>query len=116
MQSSISPLGPGHFSNDRGRQSSIYPLVLIVFMTTNHLDTIAPALKRPGRVDLCMEFGYPTRDELKLALSNIVPQFNHEHEKFLDEYGNGLNIARLQKHLFNYIIGEKGTILYQPYD
>jgi chaperone BCS1 len=60
----------------------------LVFMTTNHLDRLDPALIRPGRVDLCLELGdasqaqiirlfakfFPTAAELAASASQAKPE------------------------------------------
>lgn len=37
----------------------------IVFMTTNHIDRLDPALIRPGRVDYCQHIGDATNFQIK---------------------------------------------------
>jgi hypothetical protein len=34
-----------------------------VFFTTNHPERLAPALRRPGRIDVTVEFDFPTQDK-----------------------------------------------------
>lgn len=89
---------------------------LIVFMTTNHLTRLDEALRRPGRVDCCIEFKLPGREELAQALDTIGSKYKSEHTEFLDKYGDDLTIAQLQKHLFNCIIDERDSILSSPFD
>lgn len=46
----------------------------ILFMTTNHVDRLDPALIRPGRVDLKEHIGYATRSQLQRAFARFYPQ------------------------------------------
>lgn len=84
---------------------------LVVFMTTNHLDRLDEAFFRPGRIDCLSHFALPGRAEQLEALQVLGADFSHEHEEFLDRFGEGLSIAGIQQHLFNCIFEEKDTIL-----
>lgn len=84
---------------------------LVMFMTTNHIQQLDKAFIRPGRVDLSIEFGYPSRNELQEALMMLGPQYAHEHKEFLDKNIEGLTIAHLQKHLFDCIMEERASML-----
>lgn len=48
------------------------PHGLITCMTTNHAEVLDPALVRPGRVDLAMEFGYLDADQLRRLLKAFM--------------------------------------------
>lgn len=48
------------------------PHGLITCMTTNHAEVLDPALVRPGRVDLSMEFGYLDADQLRRLLKAFM--------------------------------------------
>lgn len=45
----------------------------IVFMTTNYVDRLDPALIRPGRVDLKQYIGYSSHDQCVKMFSNFYP-------------------------------------------
>lgn len=45
----------------------------ILFMTTNYLERLDPALIRPGRVDVKEYIGYATDYQLKVAFKNFFP-------------------------------------------
>lgn len=45
----------------------------ILFMTTNYIDRLDPALIRPGRVDFRAEIGLCTRDQLERMFSRFYP-------------------------------------------
>lgn len=44
---------------------SLTPHGVIVIMTTNHAEVLEPALVRPGRVDMSIEVGYLTQNQLE---------------------------------------------------
>lgn len=46
----------------------------IIIMTTNHIEHIDPALKRPGRFDLVLEFSYIT----KKSIEEMIEHFYHK--------------------------------------
>ncbi|KAJ3337876.1 hypothetical protein HDU93_000376 [Gonapodya sp. JEL0774] len=86
---------------------------LVVFMTTNHLDKLEPALIRPGRVDFCAEVTLPSREAVLEALRTLAPEYAHEHEEFVDRFANGITIAAVQKHIFDCLVEEKESILFE---
>jgi hypothetical protein len=83
---------------------------LVVFMTSNHLPKLDPALVRAGRVDCLVEFHLPGVGELRLALQALAPDAAAEHEVYL-ERNPGQTIAELQQHLFNCMLEERASIL-----
>lgn len=83
---------------------------LVLFMTTNHITKLDEAFLRPGRIDMCVEFKLPGRDELHACLKVLAPDYAHEHAELLDR-NESMTIAGLQKHLFDCIMGEKVSIL-----
>ena len=46
----------------------------MVFMTTNHLERLDPALIRPGRCDVHQFIGNATRDQVARMLERFYPQ------------------------------------------
>lgn len=46
----------------------------IVFLTTNHLDRLDRALIRPGRIDLVIELGNATREQLRTIFLRFYPE------------------------------------------
>lgn len=89
---------------------------LVLFMTTNHITKLDSAFIRPGRIDYSLEFKFPGRQELAEALKVLGAKYESEHEKFLDEIAipSNMSIALLQKHLFDCIMDEKDSIMFQP--
>ncbi|KXS18997.1 P-loop containing nucleoside triphosphate hydrolase protein [Gonapodya prolifera JEL478] len=83
----------------------------VVFMTTNHLDKLDPALIRPGRVDFCMEVGLPSREAVLEALARLAPEYASEHVKFADRFAKGLTIAAIQKHVFDCLVEGRASML-----
>lgn len=45
----------------------------VVFMTTNHIEKLDPALIRPGRIDLRIEIGYPTIEQRQVLFDRFFP-------------------------------------------
>lgn len=85
---------------------------LVVFMTTNHIDTLDPAFMRPGRIDMCVKFSAPSREAVLQCLRSLGEKYAHEHDEFMTRYGDKISsIAALQKHLFDCIMDELPTIL-----
>ncbi len=50
----------------------------LIFMTSNYADKLDPALVRPGRVDVKLEFGYATLDQAMRLRDRIAPDFPDE--------------------------------------
>ncbi len=85
---------------------------LVLFMTTNHVTKLDQAFVRPGRVDMCIEFNLPGKEELREALKVLGKNYEHEHEEFLEKHTTDMSIASLQKHLFECMMEEKKSILF----
>jgi ATPase family associated with various cellular activities (AAA) len=90
------------------------PRGLIVFMTTNYPQQLDQAFIRPGRVDKVVEFTMPTTNVKLDALKMLAPEYEKEHELFINMHGVGMSIAGIQQHVFQSIMQSKGTILYPP--
>jgi mitochondrial chaperone BCS1 len=55
----------------------------IIFMTTNHLDRLDPALIRPGRADVKLYFGNATQDQASRMFARFFP----DHAKYAYDFG-----------------------------
>lgn len=91
---------------------------LVLFMTTNHLEKLDPALMRPGRVDELITFPQPSTNIYLKALQNLAPEWLHEYRPFIEsikrrelESGKPFTIAALQAHLFHCVMEKKYSIL-----
>ncbi len=67
----------------------------IMFMTTNHRDKLDPALIRPGRCDLDMEFNDATPGQAESLFLHFYPELP-DHAKVFGLQGAGSSMAHLQ--------------------
>lgn len=70
----------------------------VVVMTTNHLDKIDPALIRPGRVDLKVEFAKASESQLKRLYLRFFPNDTAGADRFAVE-ARGSTMAEAQEEL-----------------
>ncbi len=68
----------------------------IVFMTTNKVESLDAALLRPGRVDLSIEFGYATVDQVMKMRERLNPSFDMAR---LLEFAREKSMAEVQQFL-----------------
>ena len=69
----------------------------IVFMTTNHKDVLDPALIRPGRADLHVEFDYATREQAARLFKQFFPQSSPQAaERFSAIAARKVTMAQIQ--------------------
>ena len=74
----------------------------VLFMTTNHVESLDPALLRPGRVDRRFEFKNADPDMAERLFEQFFPGVGHLAKHFGDqvrESANELSMAALQEHL-----------------
>lgn len=74
----------------------------IVFMTTNHLDRLDPALIRPGRADFRLEFEHATAEQANRMFLAFFPEAGGA-----DEFGDRvaalrMSMAEVQNHLIQH--------------
>ena len=72
----------------------------ILFMTTNYIDQLDPALIRPGRCDLQVEIDNATQDQARRLFLRFFPSFGVEATKFAEAIKPGtISMATIQGHL-----------------
>ena len=75
---------------------------LLVWMTTNHLEKLDPALIRPGRIDRLIEFGPATHDQIRQMFqaffpgAHAAPDLDHLARRWA---ARGVSMAEVQRHL-----------------
>lgn len=76
----------------------------MVFMTTNHVEKLDPALIRPGRCDVHQFIGNATRDQVARMLERFYPQIASETSSGLAaRVENGvLSMAKVQEFLVHH--------------
>ena len=72
---------------------------LIVFMTTNYECNLDLALKRPGRIDRSLHFGFCNKNQVKEMYKKFYPDYIDDYPRFWKEI-KGLNFttAMLQQY------------------
>jgi chaperone BCS1 len=89
----------------------------LIFMTTNHIDRLDPALIRPGRVDVKVLLDWPTTSQIRDLFVKFYDRPDLA-DSFLDSLGiefsntaitdehkwhsNGLSMAALQGHFIRF--------------
>ncbi len=71
----------------------------ILFMTTNHVDKLDPALVRPGRCDLRVEIDNATQKQGERLFLRFFPGFGVEAAQFAARIQPGTSMATIQGHL-----------------
>jgi chaperone BCS1 len=76
----------------------------LIFMTTNYIDRLDPALIRPGRVDLIQLIGDATAHQIKAMLTKFYPGADEILcDKFAAKMVNSkVSMAQLQGHFLRY--------------
>ncbi|MCC7261678.1 MAG: AAA family ATPase [Candidatus Latescibacteria bacterium] len=76
----------------------------IVFLTTNHLPQLDPALIRPGRIDLQEHLGFVTPDQARRFFGHFFPAAPEQAVLFARWAGDGRwTMAQLQDHLISHV-------------
>jgi mitochondrial chaperone BCS1 len=74
----------------------------LVFMTTNHLDRLDPALVRPGRADFRLEFGHATAEQANRMFLAFFPEADGA-DGFGDRVASmNMSMAEVQNHLIEH--------------
>jgi mitochondrial chaperone BCS1 len=71
----------------------------MVFMTTNHLERLDPALVRPGRADVHVHVDNATRDQVRRMLERFLPELEGAAELASRVEDKALSMARIQEFL-----------------
>ena len=74
---------------------------MITFMTTNHLDKLDNALKRPGRIDYIINFDYANEKQIIEMFKYYCPKIEKVEKKILNNLIRmNVTTSALQKYLF----------------
>lgn len=73
----------------------------VVFMTTNHIEKLDPALIRPGRVDLKVEIGYPSARQRAVLFDRFFPG-DGRGVQFAELVPENIGMCMLQEHLLRH--------------
>jgi mitochondrial chaperone BCS1 len=71
----------------------------MVFMTTNHIEKLDPALIRPGRCDVHLFVGNAVQDQIKRMLERFHPSITNAAELAAGIPDQALSMARVQEFL-----------------
>lgn len=74
----------------------------IVFMTTNHKEVLDPALIRPGRADVHIEFGLATASQAEAMFRAFFPEVECVNNFGCAVERAGMTMAEVQRHLVSY--------------
>lgn len=72
------------------------PSGVLYFLTTNHRDKLDPALIRPGRVDVQVEFGHATPEQAKRLYKVFCPEADETEAVAFAESHHDKTMAELQ--------------------
>lgn len=87
----------------------------VVFMTTNYLERLDPALIRPGRVDLKQLIGYATQTQLTHMFSRFYPDDAEKADEFaakVAEIGRPVSLAQVQGHFMFHKNDSHGALIH----
>lgn len=74
----------------------------IAFMTTNHISKLDPALIRPGRADLRVEFGYATSEQAFNMFRAFFPAADQAEAFGVFVDAQSMTMAEVQQHLISH--------------
>lgn len=77
---------------------------LLIFMTTNHIEKLDEALKRPGRVDYILKFKHMNKKQIKQMFEKFLPKQSENFNDFYEQIKEKeISPALLQKFLFEHL-------------
>jgi len=74
----------------------LYKHATIIFLTTNHPEKLDHALLRIGRIDMILEFNYPSKNILEKLFTDILNE-NYEKEQLKKEFNKFYNFITSKK-------------------
>ena len=74
----------------------------LLFLTTNYKNRLDPALIRPGRCDMSIEFTEPDLDQMERMWVRFFPEKKAYAASFADNIPAGASMASIQGHLIRY--------------
>lgn len=84
---------------------------IIIFITTNHINKLDPALLRPGRINLKIEISYAHKEQLQNMINDLYPTQNLFFDQFWKQVKNKkITMAAFQNFLF-YCYQNKKSII-----
>lgn len=84
------------------------PSGLMVVMTTNRPQVLDPALTRPGRVDMGVEFSYATKQQILDSFAWFYPE-RGQAEEFSKQFTHNTSMATIQQKLMELREEEKNA-------
>ena len=73
----------------------------VLIATTNHPEKIDPALKRPGRIDKMIEFGYLKSCQTEKMIGNFYPNIDqYTKHRIIEEVGEGTTSPAFLQEIF----------------
>jgi chaperone BCS1 len=85
----------------------------IIFMTTNHKDVLDPALIRPGRADLHVEFDLATREQAGRLFRQFFPESSQQSaDRFSTIAARNVTMAQIQGILLQHKNSPENAIRY----
>ncbi|KAJ1918766.1 Complex III assembly protein translocase and chaperone [Mycoemilia scoparia] len=83
----------------------------LIFMTTNHIERLDPALIRPGRVDMKVFLGNATPSQMRRMFTRFYPCDEQLAESFVDKIRDkSISTAHLQGHFVFYKHSAKAAV------
>ena len=83
----------------------------IIFMTTNHIERLDPALLRPGRVDVKLLIDNASQDQIRRMFLRFYEEEAELAEKFIQSLGEtAVSTAQLQGHFVFFKKNPQGAV------